>query len=240
MSASQTDRVLTPEQTDVVDYAIASRRSVRKFLPDPVPQAVVEDILRLASRAPSGTNIQPWRVRVLAGQAKEELSQAVLAAHNDSEQFNTLTAEYEYYPKQWFSPYIDRRRKIGWDLYSLLGIDKTDKMRMHSQHGRNYEFFDAPVGLVFTIDRRLEQGSWLDYGFFLEAICIAARARNLHTCPQAAFTQFYSIISKHLAFDEHEMLVCGMSLGYEDTSAVENTLRTERSTVDQFATFKGF
>ena len=234
------NRILTADQTDAVDYAIASRRSVRRFLPDPVPQSVVEDILRIAARAPSGTNTQPWKVRVLAGQPKDELSKAIMAQHNDAALQASLTTEYDYYPDEWFSPYIDRRRKVGWDLYGILGLEKTDKQGMHEQHGRNYLFFDAPVGLIFSIDRRLGRGSWLDYGFFMEAICVAARARNLHTCAQAAFNHFHKLIAQQLQFDEHEMLVCGMSLGFEDTSAPENRLRTDRAGVEEFATFAGF
>ena len=149
------------------------------------------------------------------------------------------TREYDYYPKAWTSPYLERRRKVGWDLYGLLGIDKTDKDAMHHQHGRNYRFFDAPVGLIFSIDRVLQQGSWLDYGMFLQNIMVAARARGLHTCPQAAFTEFHRVIAEELAFRPEQMLVCGMALGYADPVAVENTLLTERAAVSEFARFVG-
>jgi nitroreductase len=136
------------------------------------------------------------------------------------------------------SPYIDRRRKIGWDLYALLDIAKTDKARMHAQHRRNYDFFDAPVGLMFTIERVMRQGSWLDYGMFLQNVMVAARARGLDTCPQAAFTQFHRIIARHLGLDEtREMLVCGMSMGWADPAAVENALQTEREPVAGFTRF---
>jgi len=126
---------------------------------------------------------------------------------------------------------------VGWDLYGLLGIAKGDKARMHAQHGRNYSFFDAPVGLMFTIDRVMELGSWLDYGMFLQNIMIAARARGLDTCPQAAFTQFHRIVMEHIGAPANEMLVCGMSLGYADPEAVENRLQTEREPVEGFTTF---
>jgi nitroreductase len=132
---------------------------------------------------------------------------------------------------------VDRRRKVGWDLYSLLGIGKADKARMHAQHARNYVFFDAPVGLIFTIDRVMQQGSWLDYGMFLQSVMVAARARGLDTCPQAAFTQFHRIISQELNLPPEEMVVCGMALGYADPKAVENTLVTEREPVSGFARF---
>jgi len=228
---------VTPETTAAVDAAITSRRSVRAFLPTPVPRRTIEDILAVAARAPSGTNTQPWRVHVLTGAAKEALSREIRAAYDDPEERAMHSEPYAYYPTEWRSPYIDRRRKIGWDLYALLGIGKTDKLRMHEQHGRNYAFFGAPVGLIFSIETVLQQGSWLDYGMFLQNIMIAARARGLDTCPQAAFTQFHKIIKKELALPDGEMVVCGMSLGFADTSRIENALVTERVPAAQFAKF---
>jgi nitroreductase len=226
-----------PLDPAAVDAAITSRRSVRAFLPTPVARSVIEDILKVAARAPSGTNVQPWKVHVLTGTAREALSEKIMAAYSDPEVAREHVEEYDYYPSKWVSPYIDRRRKIGWDLYGLLGIGKTDKVRMHAQHGRNYTFFDAPVGMIFTIDRILGQGSWLDYGMFLQNIMIAARGRGLDTCPQAAFTQFHRVIAEALQLPESEMVVCGMALGYEDRSAVENQLVTERESLENFVRF---
>jgi nitroreductase len=222
---------------EVVDHAIVTRQSMRAFLPTPVPRAVVEEILQVASRAPSGTNTQPWKVAVLTGAARARLAAAIARVYDDAELRGQHREEYAYYPTQWVEPYLGRRRKIGWDLYGLLGIGKTDKERMHAQHGRNYAFFDAPVGMIFTIDRVMEQGSWLDYGMFLENIMIAARARGLDTCPQAAFTQFHRVIREQLALTHDEMVVCGMSLGYADMTRVENSLSTEREPVAGFARF---
>ncbi len=222
---------------DFVDAAITSRRSVRAFLPTPVPRETIEAILAVAARAPSGTNTQPWQVHVLTGAAKAALSKDIIAAYDDPAERARHTEEYAYYPTEWKSPYIDRRRKVGWDLYSLLGITKTDKPGMHQQHARNYAFFDAPVGLMFTIDRAMQQGSWLDYGMFLQSVMVAARGRGLDTCPQAAFMQFHRIIARHLALPDTQMLVCGMSLGHADTSAVANQLHTERETVAGFTRF---
>jgi nitroreductase len=227
----------TPEQIAHVDAAITSRKSVRAFVPTPVPRETIEDMLRVASRAPSGTNTQPWKVYVLTGTSKSELSSKILAAYDDPEEAATHKEEYAYYPTEWRAPFIDRRRKIGWDLYGLLKIGKTDKARMHDQHGRNYSFFDAPVGLMFTIDRVMQQGSWMDYGMFLQSLMVAARARGLDTCPQAAFTQFHRIIMEHIGAPPNEMLVCGMSLGVADTAAPENALVTEREPVAGFACF---
>ncbi len=227
----------TPEQTAAVDTAIRTRRSLRAFLPTPVPRATIEAILDVAARAPSGTNTQPWKVYVLTGAAKAELSRKVAAAYDDPVQRAQHSEEYAYYPTEWKSPFIDRRRKVGWDLYGLLDIAKTDKARMHAQHRRNYDFFDAPVGLIFTIDRVMRQGSWLDYGMFLQSIMVAARGRGLDTCPQAAFTQFHRIITEHVGAAPDEQVVCGMSLGWADPDAIENTLVTEREPVSAFARF---
>ena len=229
----------TPEQTAAVDAAITSRRSLRAFLPTPVPRETIEDILRVASRAPSGTNTQPWKVYVLTGEPLQALARDITAVYDDPAEAARHREEYAYYPVEWRPPYIDRRRKVGWDLYGLLGIAKGDKPRMHAQHGRNYVFFDAPVGLMFTIDRVMQQGSWLDYGMFLQNIMVAARARGLDTCPQAAFTQFHRIILPRLGAADGEMLVCGMSLGFADPAAVENTLVTEREPVAGFTRFLG-
>jgi len=229
----------TAAETQAIENAIASRRSIRAFLPDPVPRAVIEEILAVAARAPSGTNTQPWKVYVLTGEAKRELSRRVIAAYDDPVERATHTEEYDYYPTEWRSPFVDRRRKVGWDLYGLLGIAKTDKARMRAQHSRNYEFFGAPVGLMFTIDRVMQTGSWLDYGMFLQSVMIGARAHGLHTCPQAAFTQFHRIIVPFIGAPPNEQLVCGMSLGHADFDAVENALVTEREPVSGFAQFLG-
>lgn len=220
-----------------VDAALMTRRSIRAFLPTPVPRADIEAILDAASRAPSGTNTQPWKVCVVAGESLVRLSRDLLSAYDDPQRDTLYREEYPYYPRQWVSPYLDRRRKIGWDLYGLLGIEKGDKARMHEQHAQNYRFFGAPVGLFFTIDRVMERGSWLDYGMFLQAIMTAARGRGLDTCPQAAFTQFHRVIGEHLKLDENEQLVCGMSLGFADENALVNTLRTEREPVERFTRF---
>ena len=226
-----------PQAAAAVDAAITSRHSIRAYLPTPVPRETIEEILGVASRAPSGTNTQPWKVHVLTGAAQQALSRDIRAAYEDPEERARHTEPYAYYPTEWRSPYIDRRRKVGWDLYTLLGIGKADKARMHEQHARNFAFFGAPVGLMFTIDQHLQQGSWLDYGMFLQNVMIAARARGLDTCPQAAFTQFHRIIARHLGLPDTQTVVCGMSLGWADPSAVENTLVTDREPVSGFVRF---
>ena len=222
---------------DAVEWAIATRRSVRAFLPDPVAREEIEAILSTARYSASGMNMQPWHVHVLTGPAKARLSAAIASLDDDPRRSADLEEPYDYYPREWHSPYLERRRKVGWDLYGLLGIAKGDKERMHAQHGRNYRFFDAPVGLFFTVDRGLQEGSLLDYGMFLQSVMLAARAHGLHTCPQAAFTPFYRIIMPHIGASENEQLVCGMSLGHADPAAIENSLVTEREPVAGFVRF---
>jgi nitroreductase len=152
----------------------------------------------------------------------------------------TPDSEYQYYPRKFFEPYHSRRRKVGWDLYGLLGIGKGENERMRAQHGRNLIFFGAPVGLIFTIHRDLEQGSWLDYGMFLQNVMVAARGMGLDTCPQAAFMPYHRIIQTMLEIPPEEMLVCGMALGYAVPDAVENGLVTERAPAREFARFAGW
>jgi len=222
---------------EVVDAAIVSRRSIRAFLPDPVARTTIEEILRVASRAPSGTNTQPWAVHVLTGAALRRLSSAILEVYRDPQLLAQHTDNYAYYPQKWVEPYLTRRRKVGWDLYSLLGIGRGDKDKIHAQHGRNYTFFDAPVGMIFSIDQVMAQGSWLDFGMFLQNIMVAARARGLDTCPQAAFNQFHAVIREQLGIAAERTIVCGMALGLADMSRVENSLVTEREPVENFVRF---
>ena len=226
------------EQIRAVDGAITSRMSIRAFTPQVPSTDDIAALLEVASRAPSGTNTQPWKVYVLQGKSRDTLVAKVCAAHDDArqnpERAKENTEAYDYYPTQWVSPYIDRRRENGWGLYGLLGIGKADKDKMHLQHQRNYQFFDAPVGLMFTIDNVMGRGSLLDYGMFLQSIMVAARGRGLHTCPQAAWNGFAHIILPHIGAGSQEMLVCGMALGYADDSALVNTYVTPREPVAAF------
>lgn len=229
------DDMQTPDRAATVDEAIASRRSVRAFLADPVPEEVVRDILEIAARAPSGTNMQPWRAYVATGETKRRIADAILNSGIRAEK--AVWDEYRYYPDQFFEPYLTRRRTVGFGLYNRLGIGRREVEKMRAQHDRNFVFFDAPVGMIFTIDRRLNVGSWIDYGMFLENIMIAARARGLHTCPQAAFAPYHRQLRPILGIPEEEVVVCGMALGYEDVSKPENDLRTERAPLEEWVTF---
>lgn len=225
----------TPSEAARVDAAIVSRRSVRAFLANPVEEDTIRAILEVASRAPSGTNMQPWRVYVTKGAVKQRITDAILDSGIRAEKAEW--DEYKYYPDQFFDPYQSRRRANGFGLYSALGIGRRDVDRMRAQHDRNFVFFDAPVGMIFTIDRRLNQGSWIDYGMFLQNIMIAARARGLHTCPQAAFAPYHRQIRPILNITDEEVVVCGMALGYEDTHKPENDFRTDREPLETWVTF---
>ena len=217
-----------------VEEAVAGRRSIRAFLPKPVPRELIERILSIAGRAPSGSNVQPWRVWVLQGRARDEIVREAVARYDRNEMSER---EYDYYPVKWREPYLARRRACGWGLYGTLGIGRTDKDKMHAQHARNYAFFDAPVGLIFSIDRDLGRGSWLDYGMFLEAIMVAARQFALETCPQAAWLSFHDLLQRRLGIPPEETVVCGMAMGYPDRHEKVNTFTPERMKVEEFTTF---
>lgn len=222
------------QRLDVYE-ALYRRKSIRAFRPKPVSRLVIERILAAAARAPSGTNIQPWRVRVLTGAARQRLVDAVLsfrAANPGVEHWS-----YPYYPARWQEPYLSRRRKVGWDLYGLLGITRADTDRIQAQHNRNFAFFDAPVGLIFTIDSDLERGSWLDYGMFLQSLALAAEAEGLGSCLQACWVAHADIVASTLAFAANEKIVCGMALGHADPDSLVNRLTTERAAVAEFASF---
>ena len=232
---------MTTSSINLVDEAINSRMSTRAFLPQPVERATIEHLLELAARAPSGTNTQPWKVYVMQGASRDSLVQKVCTAHDAIRANPALAAEYrepyDYYPEKWVSPYIDRRRENGWGLYGLLGIGKGDKDKMHAQHQCNFRFFDAPVGLMFTLDRVMGRGSLVDYGMFMENLMIAARGHGLHTCPQAAWNGFAKIVMPHIGAGPDDMLVCGMALGYADPAALVNTFRTPRVPASEFTTW---
>lgn len=237
MPASKSELMSThaSQTTMMVGEAIRTRRSIRRFLPDPVSRDTLLTLLDLAACAPSGVNSQPWNVHVLTGIKKEAVSQAILA------EFENPTfahkGEYGYYPAEWVEPYLSRRRQTGLALYGLLKIGKEDKAAMKAQWARNFQFFDAPVGLIFTVDRIMGQGSLIDYGGFLQTLMIAARAYGLDTCVQAAFCEYHPILHRELDIPDSEMIVCGMSLGYANPQAIVNTLQVGRIPASEFTQF---
>jgi nitroreductase len=217
-----------------VEDAIRGRQSIRAFLKTPVPRPLIRRILETAGRAPSGTNIQPWKVYVFDGKARDDITAEMCHAYDTVEE---PTRPYNYYPVKWREPYIGRRRACGWGLYGTMGITRDDKEGMRLQRRGNYDLFGAPVGLIFTIDKDMELGSWLDTGMFVQSVMIAARQFGLETCPQAALANYHELLRKRLAIPEIEQVICGMALGYPDTTAKVNTFRTDREPVDVFTTF---
>lgn len=218
-----------------IDAIIRSRMSVRAFRPAPVPRSLVSDILDVARAAPSTFNTQPWRVYVLAGAARAALSQKILAAH----EANTHP-QFAPFPTPQPTDCIARQNEFGGLLYKALGIDRADSMGRGRQTARNYIFFGAPIGLIFTINGTLTKHSWLDYGLFLQNVMLAAHTRGLATCPQVSFVRYQSVIAQHLRLSPSDAVVCGMSLGYADESAAVNSLSMPREAVDGFAVWEGF
>ena len=239
MSSGHQDAAPAAGARLTADEALLTRRSVRAFLPQPVARAEVEALLALACRSASGSNIQPWKVHVFSGELRQRISRTILEAI-DRDPRDQYQREWNYYPLNWREPYIGRRRKIGWDLYGLLGIPKGDFERTEAQRRQNYEFFGAPVGMIFTLDEDLEIGSWLDLGIFIGSLTIAARGRGLDTCPQAAFADFHALIRPLLGIPENQIIICGLALGYADPEALVNRLITDRAPVEEFARFPGF
>ena len=218
-----------------VTSAINTRRSLRAFLPTTISEDQLRTLFQCASRAPSGTNMQPWNTYVLTENSLRCVCSAVCDAFDDGG--GGYSGETRYYPEEWFDPYLARRRQVGWALYNLLGIAKGDRVATRAQHRRNFKFFDAPVGLIFTIHRDLATGSWLDYGMYLQNIMLLAREQGLHTCPQAAWADYHAVLREQLPIEAEEMVVCGMALGYADPDAIENSLVTERVDIEENVIF---
>jgi len=221
-----------------VDTALKNRISTRVFKPDPLPETLVRDILDVARWAPSGGNVQPWKVIAVSGAARQaviDLAQTTLAANPKGEE-----GDRPIYPADLWEPHRSWRFKVGEDMYALLGIPREDKAARFGHLARNFRFFDAPVGLFFVIDRRMGHGQWAHLGMFMQSIALAAEARGVASCMQEAWGRVRETLAKHFALPETEMIYCGMALGYADTDAKVNSLRSDRASVDEFATFKGF
>ncbi|MCV2502509.1 MAG: nitroreductase, partial [Neisseriaceae bacterium] len=220
------------------------RHSVRAFKDKKVPKLIIQESLEAASRAPSGSNTQPWKVYVVQGKIRDEIVNEVCKVYDDLLELPELKSQYQaaydYYPQEWFSPYIERRRENGWGLYGLLGIEKKDREKMAAQHKRNFMLFDAPVGLFLTVDKRLGTGSKMDISMFIQNILLMAKAKGLDTCPQAAWNEYQSIVLLKIKAGSHEELLCTVALGYADETQVVNEFITPRVSLDDFSTWLGF
>lgn len=228
------DAASFPRNGLTVEDAIRGRQSVRAFEQRTVPRDLVARVLETANRAPSGSNIQPWTVWVVDGAPRRQLCDEILTRFDTEGEDKR---EYNYYPVTWREPYLARRRACGWGLYGTMGLTRDDKAGMHAQRRQNFDFFGAPTGLIFTIDREMEIGSWLDTGMFVQSVMIAAREFGLETCPQAAFANFHAIIRRRLAIPQSQIVICGMAMGFPEAGARVNTFRTEREPLEVYARF---
>jgi nitroreductase len=219
--------------------AIASRYSCRAFLPKPVPFETVKDILARAARAPSGGNLQPWLVHVIAGERLEALKDQ-LRPRFAKELPRGEGAEYQVYPRDLKEPYYTRRFRVGEHLYASLGIPREDRPARYRQFGRNYLFYDAPVGMFVSTDRTMGAPQWSDLGGFIQNISLLARAYGLHTCAQEAWTSWHKTVSAFLKLSPEHILFCGIALGHADEEAPINQWRSEREPVEAVAKFEGF
>lgn len=225
----------TLDTAAVVDGVLRSRRSLRAYRPDPVPRALLEDILAVASSAPSNSNTQPWRVHAIAGAPLQVLGDALVAAFRE----NRLPPS-PHFPETLPEELAQRQRDFGSLYYRTLGIAAADMPGRMRQTEKNFHFFGAPVGLIFTIDQRLAAHSWLDLGLLVQNVMIAATARGLGSCPQVSFARFHPVLAQHLAMGEHELTVCGMSLGYAAQDAPVNGMAMPRRAVREFVSFDHF
>ncbi len=223
------------EPTPRVEDALHSRKSIRAFLPDPVPRAQLEHILRAALRAPSGGNLQPWRLYALTGVARDRLVAAV-GEHRKNHPMGD-TPEYPIYPPHLNEPYRSRRFRLGEAMYATMNIPREDKAARLAFFARNWEFFGAPVGLIITMERQMGVGQWADLGMLLQSIMLLARAHGLHTCPQEAWSSFHQVIRRELPIGENEMVFAGMAIGYADSAHPVNSLYSERAPLEEIVTF---
>lgn len=211
--------------------AMKKRHATRGFLDKPVDHVLIEQTLEAARWAPSGVNSQPWNVAVVEGQTKQSLAEEIISARENNQ---SPDPDYPYYPDEWKEPYKSRRINSGLALYRALKIRREDTEKQKQAWYNNYRFFNAPVGLIFYIDKQLNQGSWLDMGMFLQNIMLAATHLGLDTCPQAALAEYPDIVRNILGIDEQFQIVCGMALGYADGNHPANSFRLERAPVEEF------
>ena len=217
-----------------VNDALKNRKSTRAFTNQSIDEALIRKILTAAAHAPSGVNSQPWEVAVLSGAKKHSLQEKMESTVRDGQKGKM---DYSYYPNEWKSPFKDRRKECGLLMYKTLGIGREDRERQMDQWAANYRAFDAPVMMLFMMDKVMEAGSFMDFGMFLQSVMLSAVAEGLATCPQAALGEYPEIVRAELGYSDDMMVMCGMALGYEDDSALVNSYRTSREDIDTFTQF---
>ncbi len=217
-----------------VSEALRQRKSVRAFTNQKVEETLIKEVLTSAGHAPSGVNTQPWHVHVLTGASKQTLQEYIEKEFRNGVKMNM---DYQYYPIEWIEPYKSRRRECGLQMYSALNIAREDKQQQQDQWAANYRSFDAPVMMLFSMDKVFETGSYLDFGIFLQSLMLAATEQGLATCPQVALSEYPDIIKPFLGLDKKSQLLCGLAMGYEDIEAVINSYRTSRAPIDDWVHF---
>ena len=224
-----------------VTEAIRQRISVRRFLPTPVRESQVRELLDTARFSPSGGNLQPWKVIAVAGAERDAvvtLARGAVASAGGAppqEEGSDLV-----YPAKLWEPYRSRRYQVGEDMYARLGISRDDRAGRLGHVARNFEFFGAPVGIFFIIDRRMGRGQWAHLGMFMQTLALAALDRGLGTCMQEFWGSLRESLHRHFALPETDLIYCGMALGYADPDAPVNQMRSARAAVDEFGSLRGF
>lgn len=221
-----------------VSEALETRKTCRSFLDKPVPKEMLEEILTTAMRAPSGGNLQPWRIYALTGDVRTKIIDTVKERMPENPMGEG--AEYEIYPPNLTEPYKSRRRQVGESMYNVLGIPREDKMARLVWFARNFEFFECPTALVFTVDRQMQEGQWSDVGMFMQSICLLAREYGLHTAAQEAWAVWTKTLVKILDIPDNEMVFCSLAIGWEDTSHPISAFRTDRAPLEEVVSFHGF
>lgn len=221
--------------TPCIDDVIRDRRTKRAFLDQAVPNSVVREILAVAGSAPSSSNSQPWRCHVLTGAARERVTTAAVAAYRAGPE--TLQPEYPFFPQPLHEPYLERFNHFRGTLGNAQGVCRSDIAGRRRDVERQFMFFDAPVGFIFTMDRRLEWASFLCYGCFLQNLMLAAKGRGLDTCPQQIWSLQHDILRAELGIADDQMIIAGMSLGWADNSVPENQMVLKKLNIDDFAHF---
>jgi nitroreductase len=234
MSEEAGSHPIATTASTTVSQAIETRRSTRAFLPDPVPDATVRELVATATRAASGGNLQPWRLYVLTGAARDRLVAAV-AEKRKTKPLDGL--EYDIYPRDLTRPYTTRRGRVAAQMYELVGIARDDTDARNAQMAKNFEFFGAPVGMILCIERQMGPPQFCDLGLFLGNLMLLARERGLHTCPQEAWSVWGQTIREVVGVLDDELVFCGVALGYADPRHPINDLRSDRAPLEDFASF---
>lgn len=221
-----------------VSEALKARISTRAFLDTPVSEAEIRDILDTARWSASGGNVQPWKVVVVTGEAKQAVTDAVKAKLSTDPFGNE--ASFPVYPEKLWEPHRTWRYELGEDMYALMDIPREDKMARLNWLMQNYEFFGAPVGMFFLIDERMHANQWAHLGMFMKSLTLAAHEKGLGTCMQEAWTPHCETAAKALGVERPDLVYCGLALGHADPDAKVNQLRSKRAQVDEFARFAGF